>query len=948
MKHFIIVCAALVLLGPSALSQIVTTDPVLPQPDKPVTITVDVSGTSLAGFAWNNTTNPVYVWAWLKNTGTADVDAPTNVNPATSAQDGAKCTRISTNPDKYQITITPTVFFNKPANQITKIGIKLKSRNWSDNKQTDNDRFFDVSQGLTVAFSQPANQFVFVNNGDNLSITANTSIAADLTLKAGGAVVATASQATTITYNRAVSETSGTVVIVCEATAAGQTKSTSFSYTVRSAVVDQARPVGIADGINYAADATQATLSLWAPGKSSVYVIGDFTNWEVNSSYQMKRDGEHFWLELSGLTQGTAYGFQYLVGESVLMADPYADRVLDPDDAGIPASSYPGLMPYPAKALHDSWYFNRVAVLETSQTPYVWKTTNFQKPAKEKLVIYELLIRDFMGSNARTYQRVTDTLAYLKRLGVNAIELMPVTEFNGNDSWGYNPTFMFAPDKYYGPRQQLKALVDKCHELGMAVIMDIVMNHHDLPNPYVMMDFDFTAMAPTANNKWFNVQARHPFNVFYDMNHESTYARKYLDSVNYYWLHEYHIDGYRYDLSKGFTQKNNPDNVSAWGAYDASRITNLKRMADHIWSHTPDAYVILEHFADNVEEKELAEYRAVEGKGMMLWANHNAAYNQNTMGYASGSDFSGIYYGNRGWSAPGAVGYMESHDEERLMYKNVQFGNSNIDYSVKNPSVGLSRMEAANVLFLTVPGPKMIWQFGELGYDYSINTCADGSVNSSCRISAKPVKWTYQQEGLRKGLYTRVADLNRLRNAYPVFTQGTAQFSDGGSLVKQISIKGNPYVASPTSADQMNVVVVANFDIVKQTANLTFPHTGTWYDYYAAGASVAVAGLPFSLELLPGQYRLFTDVKITNPVVTSVVTAEAPEMVLYPNPALHSVQVKSGSYVEEITLISATGARSIPGRIDKDTWSLLGVSTGLYILQVRTASGYRYLRLIKE
>jgi len=948
MKQFFIVCAALVVSGSSALCQIVTTDPVLPQPDKPVTITVDVTGTSLAGFAWNSTSNPVYIWAWLKNTGTADVDAPTNVNPATSAQDGAKCTRISTNPDKYQITITPTIFFNKPANQITQIGIKLKSRNWSDNKQTDNDRFFNVSQGLTLAFSQPASPFVFVNSGDNLPITANTSLASDLTLKIGGVTVATATQATTISFNRLITEVSGTVSVTCEAVAAGQTKSSTFSYTVRSAVIDQVRPAGIVDGINYSSDATRATLSLWAPGKSSVYVMGDFTNWEVAAANQMKRDGEHFWLEVTGLTPGQEYGFQYLVGETLLMADPYADRVLDPDDAGIPASSYPGLMAYPAKALRDSWYFNRVAVLQTNQTPFVWKTTNFQKPSKEKLVIYELLIRDFMGSTARTYQKVADTLAYLKRLGVNAIELMPVTEFNGNDSWGYNPTFMFAPDKYYGPRQQLKALIDKCHESGMAVIMDLVMNHHDLPNPYVMMDFDFTAMAPTANNKWFNVKATHPFSVMYDMNHESPYTKKYLDSINYYWLHEYHVDGFRYDLSKGFTQKNNPDNVTAWGNYDASRIAILKRMADHIWSHTPDAYVILEHFADNVEEKELAEYRAGEGKGMLLWANHNAAYNQNTMGYAANSDFSGIYYGNRGWSVPGAVGYMESHDEERLMYKNVQFGNTTPDYSVKNVSIGLARMEAANVMFLSVPGPKMIWQFGELGYDISINGCADGSTNSSCRLVAKPVKWSYQQDGLRKGLYTRVADLNRLRKTYPVFTQGTAQFSDGGSLVKQIALKGNPYQPAPTTGDQMNAVVVANFDLTKQTPLVAFPHAGTWYDYYGGGTSLTVNGSTLSVELLPGQYRLYTDVKITNPVVTAIEPEPMPVVALYPNPASHSVKVRTSEYVEEVMLISATGARSMPARIDQETWSLQGVSTGFYIVQVRTASGNRYLRLIKE
>jgi hypothetical protein len=291
---------------------------------------------------------------------------------------------------------------------------------------------------------------------------------------------------------------------------------------------------------------------------------------------------------------------------------------------------------------------------------------------------------------------------------------------------------------------------------------------------------------------------------------------------------------------------------------------------------------------------------------------------------------------------------MESHDEERLMYKNVQFGNSTPDYTAKNVSIGLSRMEAANVLFLTVPGPKMIWQFGELGYDFSINTCADGSVNSSCRISAKQVKWTYKQEGLRKGLYTHIADLTRLRRTYPLFTQGTATFSDGGSLLKQIAIKGNPYNGSPSTPDQMNAVVVANFDVVKQVASVAFPHAGTWYDYYGGGASVTINSLSFSQELLPGQYRLYTDVKITNPVVTGLEPSGAVSLILYPNPASNTIQVMAPEYIEEVTLISLGGARIAPARIDRDTWSVQGLAKGLYVVQVRTASGNQQLKLIKE
>jgi 1,4-alpha-glucan branching enzyme len=223
----------------------------------------------------------------------------------------------------------------------------------------------------------------------------------------------------------------------------------------------------------------------------------------------------------------------------------------------------------------------------------------------------------------------------------------------------------------------------------------MTMNHQDAPGSYVLMDFDFGTFKPTANNKWFNTDARHPFNVFFDMNHESSYTKIYLDTVNHYWLNEYKVDGFRFDLSKGFTQTNNPNNVSAWGAYDASRITILKRMADKIWSHSPNAFIILEHFGGNAEEKELSEYRAGEGKGMMLWGNVNYAFSQSTMGYSTDSDFGSYYHSSRGWTFPHLVGYMESHDEERMMFRNINFGNSSSLHNTANVSIALARMKAA-------------------------------------------------------------------------------------------------------------------------------------------------------------------------------------------------------------------------------------------------------------
>lgn len=237
---------------------------------------------------------------------------------------------------------------------------------------------------------------------------------------------------------------------------------------------------------------------------------------------------------------------------------------------------------------------------------------------------------------------------------------------------------------------------------------------------------------------------------FFDMNHESIYTKHYLDTVAHYWIHEYHVDGYRFDLSKGFTQTNSGQNVAVWSAYDASRIAILKRMADRIWSHSPDAYVILEHFADNAEEKELAEYRSEEGKGMMLWGNFNHSYNQNTMGYEEDSDFKNISYSEKGWETPHLIGYMESHDEERLMFKNLTYGNSSGSYDVTDIGVAFNRVKAASTIFYTIPGPKMLWEFGELGYENSINRCEDGTISADCRVSPKPVIWLEASEPRRK------------------------------------------------------------------------------------------------------------------------------------------------------------------------------------------------------
>jgi len=343
----------------------------------------------------------------------------------------------------------------------------------------------------------------------------------------------------------------------------------------------------------------------------------------------------------------------------------------------------------------------------------------------------------------------------------------------------------------------------------------------------------------------------------------------------------------------------------------------------------------------------LANHRVIEGKGMMLWGNFNYAYGQNTMGYVSGSDISGMYYGNRGWTAPRSVGYMESHDEEREMYRNLQFGNILGSYSVKDLSTALHRMKTTAVMFYTIPGPKMIWQFGELGYDKSINTCQDGSVNSNCRLDPKPLPWTYLQDPNRKSLSDHISNLLSLRKNYSVFTTtGVAQITSGSSfLVQQMTLKNTPYTSTPTDSTQMNVQVAANLDVASQQVSIIFPHAGTWYDYY--NNNTPVTGSLVALTMAPGDYKLYTDVPIKGThLVTEVKNLFDVQINLYPNPTLGQLHVDTDESIIDLRVMSVTGALLTPYRVDDTSWDFSSLSPGLYIVEIRTEHGLSRKKLV--
>jgi pullulanase/glycogen debranching enzyme len=794
--------------------------------------------------------------------------------------------------NKYKIVIdNPRNFYNvaNESQVITTLNFVLRS---SDGTKQTEDIFVPIySSGISivfnspqvnVSFGDPMRSPVFVSAGGSIPISVSTAEVGTTTksinLYVNGiqkAQSTTNSLYYTFLANEYNSGKNEIKIVAADITTLKD--SATFVIMKNPEVKNLPLPSGSQIGVNY----NTKVLALYAPHKKFVYLIGDHSDWKVDPLWFMNRDNSTpdslWWINFPSTTEDPSeeISYQFLIDGVLRIFDPYTDKILDPwNDSSIPYAVYPNLKPYPSTKTE-----NVVSVLQPVQTNYKWKVESFNRPSKEKLVIYELLIRDFV--NTHSYKTLIDTLSYFKKLGVNAIELMPVSEFEGNNSWGYNPMTYFAPDKYYGTKNDLKAFIDACHQNGIAVIMDMVLNHAYGSNSMVRMYWD--GSKPAANNPWFNQVSPNPtYSWGYDFNHESAATKYFVDRVTSYWLKEYKVDGFRFDFTKGFT--NTPGEGTP---YDPARITILKRMADKIWNASPNAYVILEHFCTNSEELELANY------GMMVWGNQNYSYNEATMGFVSTSNFNNVSFLQRSWSSPNLVGYMESHDEERLMFKNITYGNSSGSYNIKNLNTALNRMKLASAFFIPVPGPKMIWQFGELGYDYSINY---PSGTSNDRLTPKPIRWDYFSNSERKSLFNTIAALIRIKKYYPAFSSMAFSLNASGS-VKNLLINHS----------SMNVAIIGNFDVSVQNGSPTFQNTGKWYEFFS-GDSLNVSDVNMTLTLQPGEYRLYTSKKImTASVLVDVkpdknkIPAEFSLMQNYPNPfnpsTIISWQIAVSSYV---------------------------------------------------
>ena len=890
-------------------------------------------------------------------------------SPSFSTGDPAsKMTRSSTNANLYSITITPRTFYPGvlTTEKIYRLAMLFKNADGTKSGRgtSGSDIYIEVAQdAFDLRFTNPTGTppFFFAQNTAT-NVTVTTSIPATITLFLNGNQIAQQTNTTSLTAPVTLTQTGANTL---RATAANGTTTaeTSTMLQSRPAVTTAALPAGAkADGVTYLNGGTSVILSLTAPNKQFVYVLGDFNNWQPAAASFMKRVVDNntasvtdaatgrWWVQIDGLTPGQEYGYQFLVDGSIRVADAYAEKILDPNnDQYIPEVTYPSAQrQYPTGKTTGI-----VSVLQTNQTPYVWQATRFQRPARTNMVVYELLVRDFVARH--DYATLRDTLNYIQRLGINTIELMPINEFDGNETWGYNPDFYFTPDKYYGTRLAFKQFIDECHRRGIAVVLDMVLNQSTGQSPMVGLYADASGYAPRSDNPWFNVSAPHPYNVFNDLNHESPYTRYFTKRVIEYWLKEYHVDGYRFDLAAGFSQV--PKTGDTYENYDQSRVNIWKDYYDHQMSVDNTSYPILEFFPHPVSATNPTDEGIVlSNYGLMLWGNMTYNYNEATMGYVNNSDLSRAYYKTRGLTQPNLITYMESHDEERLMFKNLTYGNSSGTYSIKNLPTALARQELAAAFFFTVPGPKMIWQFGEVGYDKSIFQCPDGTFPQpprnadDCKLSNKPILWNYYQDANRRKLYNVYRNLIALKKSESVFENPTTYTQQLAGATKSIHL-----------ADaNTSVTVIGNFDVTATTIDPAFQTTGKWYNYLS-GDSITVTNVNAQISLQPGQYAVYTNRRIRSTVLATrggQAQANVFNLTVAPNPARGTTTVNYelpiGGPVQLTVrnvlgqnVLSLPAARETAGSHTREL-PLGQLAPGVYIVLLQAESRQQILRLVVE
>jgi len=447
------------------------------------------------------------------------------------------------------------------------------------------------------------------------------------------------------------------------------------------------------------------TFALYAPGKTSVHWIGDFNKWGEDPIL-LEETSLGVWVVSLDLPPGP-HAYQYLVNEELRLADPYARDIQwnRPDGEK-------GWLPEEA-----------LSIVHVGQTDFPWKTKDFTRPSLDALIIYELYVHDFAPQEG--IQGITDRLEYIADLGVTTIQLMPWHPFPGMESWGYNPAYHFAVEQTYGTAEDLKRLIDESHRLGLAVIMDMVLNHAEWGSSLYRLYGNRYDLNP-----YFKAFDGHNWG-FPKIDQESAAVKRWTADVIRYWIQAFNIDGFRYDATRWTGWSGYNDWGASWYAYVAKQ-------------EDPSSIQIAEHLPIEPEliiQTEMDTGWHAEYRWHIREMIRTGQFNKETLHDMLDARRVGFD------SSHQRMVYTESHDEERVWRELAEAGYTG--------EALWRRAVMALAIPLTSPGPVMIYAGQEFGERTAKN------------VGWNPLNWSLLVSRDGRRLHEATRQLIKLRRDHP-------------------------------------------------------------------------------------------------------------------------------------------------------------------------------------
>jgi maltooligosyltrehalose trehalohydrolase len=463
-------------------------------------------------------------------------------------------------------------------------------------------------------------------------------------------------------------------------------------------------------------------------------------------------------------------------------------------------------------------------VLSRTPTPFPWHDAGYKTPELDDLIVYELQIEQFND----TFDGVIARLEYLQSLGVNCLELMPVTSPKLDYDWGYGPLHYYSPSAHFGGPDGLRRLVDACHARNVAVILDVVYQHVDPEFAYKLVYENVNAFQGTPKFASPMIGADGPFGPQTDFN--QVFTQQYFGLSNSFWLGEYHVDGFRYDEVTDL-YVSPTDSGYAKLAYDtyqyslgvsrfqqgAGSYSRIIQCAEALW-RAPD--VLRNTYTSCAWQNDLLDKAEAIAGGSAAGADF-----AQTLDPLFGAKYPSSKTVTNATGAPvempvAPFQYLNSHDHSHLIAFAGTTGSGVVPPGDRSRFWKLQPMAIA---LYTCQGIPMLWEGEEFGDNY--NLPGDGSARINLR---RDTHWEYFYDDFGAPLIRLYRRLAGLRHSNPALRSRESFFYWHQSLQNSQLIAYHRHAPASTAAPEQYALVILNFAGYADTIPVPFPKAGTW------------------------------------------------------------------------------------------------------------------------